>query len=79
MPYTLRAVGDRTGGYLMADILDRAAEREQEERDGALASVRAAAAAMPKGEPGECESCGEHFARIVNGQCGFCRDGRYVR
>lgn len=63
----------------MADIIDHAADREQQEREGALASVRAAAAAMPKGEPGECDGCGEHFARLVDGLCGFCRDGRSGR
>ena len=60
----------------MADEFDRASAREQEERDAALAATRLAAAAMPKGEPGECDHCGEYFARLVGGMCGFCRDGR---
>jgi len=60
----------------MTDLFDRASEKEQTERDSALASVRAAAARMPAGEPGECDECGEYFARLVGGLCGFCRDGR---
>lgn len=60
----------------MADEFDRASEREQEARDAALAATRRAAAAMPKGEPGECDHCGEYFVRLVCGRCGFCRDGR---
>jgi hypothetical protein len=58
----------------MTDEFDRASEREQADRDRALNNARAAAAAMPKGEPGECEGCGEYFARLVGGLCGFCRD-----
>ncbi|KXA71081.1 hypothetical protein [Bordetella hinzii] len=60
----------------MTDEFDRASEREQADREAALANARAAAGAMPKGEPGECDGCGEHFARLVGGLCGFCRDGR---
>ncbi|WP_322999985.1 conjugal transfer protein TraR [Castellaniella sp.] len=60
----------------MADEFDRASEREQQARDAALAATRRAAAAMPKGEPGECDRCGEYFVRLVGGLCGFCRDGR---
>jgi len=60
----------------MADLFDRASDKEQAEREAALASVRAAAARMPKGEPGECDKCGEYFTRLVGGLCGFCRDGR---
>lgn len=60
----------------MTDEFDRASEREHEAREAALATTRRAAAAMPKGEPGECERCGEYFARLVSGLCGFCRDGR---
>jgi RNA polymerase-binding transcription factor DksA len=59
----------------MTDQFDHASEREQSDRDRALAAARAAAAAIPKGEPGECQDCGEYFARLVGGRCGFCRDG----
>lgn len=37
-------------------------------------AARKKAQAMPTGEPGECEWCGEYFARLVNGACGRCRD-----
>jgi len=60
----------------MTDEFDRASEREQTHRDLALAAARAVAAAIPKGTPGECDGCGEYFARLVGGLCGFCRDGR---
>lgn len=29
---------------------------------------------IPLGEPGECDGCGDWFARTVNGYCGRCRD-----
>lgn len=38
--------------------------------------IRAAAASMPTGEPGECDLCGEEFARLVHGVCARCRDAR---
>jgi hypothetical protein len=60
----------------MTDELDRASEREQAERDRMLAAATAAAAAMPKGEPGDCDGCGEFFTRLVDGLCGRCRDRR---
>jgi len=31
---------------------------------------------MPDGVAGDCDGCGEYFARLVGGKCGFCRDGR---
>lgn len=39
-----------------------------------VAFIRYKAAQMPKGETGECEYCGEHSQRIVNGACARCRD-----
>ena len=39
-----------------------------------IAEVRRRAAAMPKGEPGDCEMCGEWFGRLVKGVCARCRD-----
>ncbi len=38
------------------------------------ASIRQAAAAMPKGSPGECIECGEDSGRLVLGVCAPCRD-----
>lgn len=29
---------------------------------------------IPPGEPGECDVCGEYFARLVNMICARCRD-----
>jgi len=60
----------------MADVIDQASEKEQVARDAAIANVQAAAARIPVGEPGECTECGDYFARLVGGRCGFCRDGR---
>ena len=31
-------------------------------------------AEIPAGNPGECDGCGDHFYRLVNGMCGYCRD-----
>lgn len=39
-------------------------------------SISAARAPVPAGEPGECDECGEEMPRLVEGRCGFCRDGR---
>ena len=39
-----------------------------------IAEVRRRAAAIPKGEPGDCDLCGEWFGRLVNGVCARCRD-----
>ena len=41
-----------------------------------LAEIRKNAADIPKGHPGECIDCGQHFTRLVNGLCGICRDIR---
>ena len=39
-----------------------------------IAEVRRRAAAIPKGEPGDCDLCGELFGRLVKGVCARCRD-----
>lgn len=36
--------------------------------------VRQKASLIPAGVEGDCELCGEHFARIVRGACARCRD-----
>lgn len=56
------------------DDIDATNERTQAEEAAAVAAARKAAAAIPKGEPGECEYCGYKFTRLVNGACGRCRD-----
>lgn len=57
----------------MADDVDMANDLAEQHLDH---SLRAARAPVPKGEPGECDECGEDMPRLVNGRCGFCRDGR---
>jgi len=46
---------------------------EARQKEG-LDAVRRAAADMPKGEPGDCELCGEWSGRLVRGVCAPCRD-----
>lgn len=61
----------------MADIVDMAAEIEQEHLARAIA--RARSIEIPAGVPGECTECGEHMPRLVDGSCAPCRDGRTFR
>ena len=60
----------------IADESDRATDFEERARERSIEASRAAAALIPAGEAGDCEGCGEYFARLVGGKCGFCRDGR---
>lgn len=53
------------------DEIDRAQEREQQDRDRAIA---AAAHDIPAGSSGDCDLCGEHSMRLVEGACAPCRD-----
>ena len=55
----------------MADEIDRANEYVEKLREVALQAPRPE---MPKGEPGECDWCGEKNLRIVKGACSKCRD-----
>lgn len=48
--------------------------QEAEERMAAL--LRPAAYALPPGQPGDCELCGEWSSRLVVGACAPCRDKR---
>lgn len=57
----------------MADPVDFATDLVAENLEK---SISAARAAVPAGEPGECHECGEDMPRLVEGRCGFCRDGR---
>lgn len=57
----------------MADAVDMAGDLVAEHLARSIAAARVAVAA---GAAGDCVSCGEHFARLVDGRCGFCRDGR---
>ena len=58
----------------MADLADIAGLKAEQESDLAEREIRARAARIPKGEAGECFSCGEYYARIVEGKCAECRD-----
>ena len=57
----------------MPDAADLADALQAAEVARGLARITAA---IPAGVPGECEGCGEHMPRLVDGRCGFCRDGR---
>jgi RNA polymerase-binding transcription factor DksA len=57
----------------MADPVDDANEIAAAELARSIAAARVP---IPAGEPGECEDCGEEMPRLVNGRCGYCRDGR---
>ena len=58
----------------MADEIDLAQEREQIATNSAVDDVRAMAARIEPGAPGECELCGEWSGRLVRGACAPCRD-----
>ena len=60
----------------MADPADEAAVVNDRHQLKAEERVRKAAARIPVGEAGECDLCGEYFARTVNGICARCRDKR---
>ncbi len=57
----------------MADPVDEANEVAAAQLARSIAAARAP---VPAGEPGECDDCGEDMPRLVNGRCGYCRDGR---
>jgi hypothetical protein len=58
----------------MADDADRASKDTEFLEDANIVLIREQAAKIPKGVPGECSNCGEHFERLVGGHCGRCRD-----
>lgn len=60
----------------MADVVDIANDFEELITAKNLEFVMSQAAAIPAGEAGECDLCGEHYARLVNGVCARCRDKR---
>lgn len=57
----------------MADAVDFATDLVADKLDQ---QIRVARAPIATGEPGECDECGEDMPRLVEGRCGFCRDGR---
>lgn len=58
------------------DDVDFANLRRDELEEDRVAVIRRRAETMPKGEAGDCDDCGEYFARTVTGFCGRCRDRR---
>lgn len=57
----------------MGDVVDMAADLQDEHLEHSLRRARVPIAA---GVPGECEQCFEDSPRLVGGRCAFCRDGR---
>lgn len=58
----------------MADIIDQANDLAATEAAAREAAIRAQAASIPAGEPGDCDLCGEWSGRLVHGACCTCRD-----
>lgn len=58
----------------LGDIIDRANDRAAELTADREAEIRRAAAAIPAGEPGDCDYCGLPKPRLVGGACAHCRD-----
>jgi len=61
----------------MSDEIDQTNDRVEIENDRQIAAIRAAAADIPLGEPGECIECGLESKRLVNDRCAPCRDRTY--
>jgi hypothetical protein len=57
-----------------ADLAGADTARENIIKSNAINTIRLRAAQIPAGEEGDCEECGQHFTRLVNGYCGRCRD-----
>lgn len=57
----------------MADEIDRANEMADEHLARGIAAEKAP---LLPGAPGECEGCDIDMPRLVDGLCGYCRDGR---
>lgn len=55
----------------MADLADKASDYLEEFEQRAIDAVRAD---IPKGNPGDCEYCGEWSGRLIDGACAPCRD-----
>ena len=53
----------------MTDEIDRAQQREQEDRDRAIAA--AGKHDLDPGVPGECARCGEWSGRLINAACPY--------
>ena len=62
----------------VADEADMAEQRIENAINDGISEASRAVAAMPVGEPGDCDGCGEWAGRLVDGYCAPCRD-RYAR
>lgn len=58
----------------MADIIDIAQEAIEAEQERLLARIPKHGGVLAKGEPGDCEKCGEYSERLVLGECARCRE-----
>jgi hypothetical protein len=58
----------------MSDEADNADACIEHTINIAISAAYQAAKNIPAGTSGECDGCGETFARLVNGYCGRCRD-----
>lgn len=56
------------------DDVDLTCDREEYSNAARLEGIRRQVSAMPTGEPGECDKCGEDSPRLVRGVCAPCRD-----
>lgn len=56
------------------DEVDRQLERDSILDEANLKAIQQRAAAIPVGQPGECEYCGLESKRLVGGACAPCRD-----
>ena len=58
----------------MADEADRSDKKIEDAVNDGVSEASRAVAAMPIGEAGECDLCGEFMLRLVGGACAPCRD-----
>ena len=58
----------------MPDEIDNQLERDAVLDNANILEHRRRAAAIPVGQPGECEYCGLESKRLVGGACAPCRD-----
>ena len=57
-----------------SDVIDASDYYIESVIDDGVAEAMRKAAAIPIGNPGECDGCGEYNGRLVNGHCSPCRD-----
>ena len=57
----------------MSDEVDKANDYVETMKDVEIKRIRRAAQ-LDRGEPGDCDLCGEHSGRLIHGVCAPCRD-----